>query len=633
LWFDLIYFFGKPVSDHQRYILAKKIARGGMAEIWLAKQSGEDGFQRLCAIKRILPHYAQEKEFIEMFRDEAHIGKRLQHANIVRVEGFEEVDGAFAIIMEFVDGSDLRTVLSTCEKMQSRISVPAAVFIAAEVARGLHYSHTKVDEITQKPLEIVHRDISPQNILLSYEGEVKITDFGIADAESKMTETKPGVVKGKYAYMSPEQIAGKSVDGRTDVFALAVVLWEMLAMRRLFAAENEVDTIQLVKNCKIPETPKQANPEVDNELDDITMRALARDSRKRYNTAEEFEKDLRRYLSQKFPGFTGSDLGAFLKRVMAEKRGESAAEIKKTLTATNLKSATRTGRKRAAMPQPATDSAVKAAVGSEVKTPDEAAPPVSAPVLSIVKSPSMGPGHNSALSRSPINTNYRGPTSQNSPPHSQKKRLPKKPEPSPLPKLAAVAILTLALAAAAFLFDVPQKLLARDPAFVMITSSPQVVKVAINGKAAFAGEFQRAPIKIELPPGKHTLKIYRPGYDAETFEAETESGKVLRKRIKLKAVAPFAPTRIDVTNMGNLSAVYINVDEGFDGGIISAKKNTKPLLKDLAADREHILEVADATKKVKLFGCKFTPRAVTEKEPTYVLIDIVRRKCIERNPL
>jgi len=208
------------MSEGSRYILAKKIARGGMAEIFLGKQVGEDGFQRLVAIKRILPHYSSDQEFSQMFRDEAHICKRLQHANIVRVEGFEEVDGSYALIMEYVDGADLRTLLHAIEQSKKRMPVPMACYITAEAARGLHYAHTKIDEITQQPLGVVHRDVSPQNILVSFEGEIKITDFGIADAESKLTETRPGIVKGKYSYMSPEQISAKQVDARTDIFAL-----------------------------------------------------------------------------------------------------------------------------------------------------------------------------------------------------------------------------------------------------------------------------------------------------------------------------------------------------------------------------------------------------------------------------
>ena len=243
-------FFGKPtdssveqhfpdlwgIMDGPRYILGSKIASGGMAEIHLGKQISKDGFERICAVKRILPHLSSNRDFIEMFRDEAHICKKLQHTNIVRIEGFEHIGGSFAIIMEFVEGSDLRSILSACERSKMRLSVPMVLFVAAEAARGLHYAHTKRDDMSQALLGIVHRDISPQNILISYEGEVKVTDFGIAKAKNKSTETQTGTVKGKYSYMSPEQITAQKVDRRSDIFSLGIVLWEMLAMRKLFQA-------------------------------------------------------------------------------------------------------------------------------------------------------------------------------------------------------------------------------------------------------------------------------------------------------------------------------------------------------------------------------------------------------------
>jgi serine/threonine protein kinase len=215
------------------YILGQVVARGGMAEVYRGLHVGQDGFRRLVAIKRILPHHSQNHEFTEMFKDEAHIGQRLQHANIVKVEGFDIIDGSASIIMEFVDGSDVRALLSAIENKKQtagkRGFLPNALcaYLVAEAARGLHYAHTRKDDITGRALNIVHRDISPQNILISWEGEVKVTDFGIAAAERdfKQTETKAGIVKGKYSYMSPEQISGKKCDAKTDIFALSVVLW------------------------------------------------------------------------------------------------------------------------------------------------------------------------------------------------------------------------------------------------------------------------------------------------------------------------------------------------------------------------------------------------------------------------
>ncbi|MEZ4743521.1 MAG: serine/threonine-protein kinase [Bdellovibrionota bacterium] len=311
------------MPKENRYILVEKLARGGMAEIYLGRLATEDGFKRVCCIKRILPHYSHEKEYIEMFRDEAHICKRLQHANIVRVEGFEEVDGSYAIIMEYVDGADLRKILAACENAGIAIPIPMALYITAEIARGLHYAHTKIDDITRKPLSIVHRDISPQNILVSFEGEAKVTDFGIADAENKSTETKPGIVKGKYSYMSPEQIMAKNVDARTDVFALAIVLWEMIAMERLFLFENDVITIQKVKNCEIKRLPrgvKRPKSEIDDELEAIILSGLQKDLKKRYPDAKAFEGALRKYLSKRYPSFVPTELSVFFKKPVVRRK-------------------------------------------------------------------------------------------------------------------------------------------------------------------------------------------------------------------------------------------------------------------------------------------------------------------------
>ena len=264
-----------------QYVLGKQIARGGMAEIYLGKRVGSDAFQRICAIKRILPHFSKDKEFVKMFQDEAHICKLLQHANIVQVYDFAEVEKSYALIMEFVDGSDLRTLLSACETSKTRLSIPMALHIATSAAKALHYAHTKKDQITREPLGIVHRDVSPQNLLISYEGEVKVTDFGIASAENKITETEPGVVKGKYSYMAPEQINAKPLDGRADTFALAIVL--TLAMKRLFSSQNEVETIRRVQNVEITQKLTDLNPKVDAKLEVIILKALQADRNKGIN--------------------------------------------------------------------------------------------------------------------------------------------------------------------------------------------------------------------------------------------------------------------------------------------------------------------------------------------------------------
>ena len=319
------------MGSDSRYVLYKKVARGGMAEIYLGKQVGQDGFQRVCCIKRILPHHIDQAEYVKMFRDEAHIGKRLQHANIVRVEGFEELKDSYAIIMEFVNGGDLRALLSHCERQNVRLSIPMALFIIAEAARGLHYAHTKIDDLTGKPMGIIHRDISPQNILISFEGEVKVTDFGIADAQNKLTETKPGIVKGKYAYMSPEQITSGNVDARTDIFALTIVLWEMLAMKRLFQGESEFKTIEMVRSVHIDKDLRDLNPRVDRALYKIIQKGLSKKANHRYKDASEFEKSLRNYIHSKYSNFTVNDLSEFVKNILKERSEKMKVEIQKLL--------------------------------------------------------------------------------------------------------------------------------------------------------------------------------------------------------------------------------------------------------------------------------------------------------------
>ncbi len=611
------------MSEDSRYILAKKIARGGMAEIYLGKHVGEDGFQRLCAIKRILPHYAQDKEFIEMFRDEAHICKRLQHANIVRVEGFEEVEGSYAIIMEFVDGSDLRSLLSSCEKAGVRLSVPMAVFVAAEAARGLHYAHTKLDEITQQPLNIVHRDISPQNILLSYEGEIKITDFGIADAGSKITETKPGIVKGKYSYMSPEQISAKQVDARTDVFALAIVLWEMLAMKRLFQGENEVDTINLVRACRIPGKMTDFNPNVDEELEQILLKGLARDIRKRHVTAGDFERELRRHLARKYPTFTAEDLGTFLKSQLAARREESAGDIKKTLTETNQKPSSKaSGRKRSLMD----DGVPMSSKDVVLENPGQGIPLMRKGSSSLNRPQPTGLG-SLATPRSNLSLGSRANSERSPHPPVQFHRNRSKRSPG----LALVVAALLVIGGIWAFLQHGDSLTARKPAQLVITSTPEVVRILVNGKRQFDGGYKKTPVGLNLPPGKHVIMVQRPGYQSETFEFVGNSGETVRKDdIVLEARVSFAPTRITLVNV-DAPQVHLDIGSGFASTVIQKGREPNFSVSDLAFDRTHRLRVRlPATGRQ--FACDFAPKSASWRAPAILTVDVAQGRCILRNP-
>jgi len=283
---------GQDPQRFGKYVLLRRIALGGMAEIFKAKVAGAEGFERDLVIKRILPHFSEDEEFVSMFVDEARITARLQHQNIVQVFDFDAVDDSYYSAMEYIAGKDLKDVLEEADKRGDRLSVAQCVWVAVEVSKGLHYAHTKDDH--GQPLNIVHRDVSPSNVMLSYRGDVKLMDFGIAKAAQRSTKTQAGAVKGKVAYMSPEQARGKPLDGRSDLFALGVMLWEMLTGRRLFLADSDFDTLNNVLKLEA-KPPSSVNRDVPKEVDAIVAKALAKDPGARWPTVEAFGRELTRW--------------------------------------------------------------------------------------------------------------------------------------------------------------------------------------------------------------------------------------------------------------------------------------------------------------------------------------------------
>ena len=309
-----------------KYILLDKIAAGGMAEIYLAKAPGAENVSKFLAIKRILPQYSNNHEFIEMFKEEAKIAIHLAHANVVSIIEFGEQSGLFYLAMQYVDGKNLRQALNRFKKEKKYFSLPQVVHIIKEAAKGLDHAHRCVDGTTGSPLNITHRDISPQNIMLSYDGEVRIIDFGIAKAESKIETTRAGTLKGKFGYMSPEQAEGYEVDFRTDIFSLGIVLWELLAQDRLFVSNNEINTLKKIRECHIPSLRK-LDPNIPQELERITNKALARDRTLRYQSAEELAQDLQVFLNKHYPEFTSRDLSQNLKTIFTDEREESRQKM------------------------------------------------------------------------------------------------------------------------------------------------------------------------------------------------------------------------------------------------------------------------------------------------------------------
>ncbi len=281
-----------PVDNRSfgRFELLIEMGRGGMATLFLARIQGPSNFEKLLAIKKIHDHLMHEKQFVRMFLDEARLAAKIHHPNVATIFDMGKIEKSHYIAMEYVHGQNLTDILKAAARDRAKFPWTHAARIIADTAAGLHSAHELKNQ-EGKTLNVVHRDVSPQNILVSYDGNVKVVDFGIAFAAEKLDVTAAGTLKGKVAYMSPEQTMGDKVDRRTDIFALGIVLWECICVKRLFKEETEGATLLRVRDAVVPK-PRSIRPEIPAELERIVMKALAKDRRHRYNTAEEFGDDL-----------------------------------------------------------------------------------------------------------------------------------------------------------------------------------------------------------------------------------------------------------------------------------------------------------------------------------------------------
>lgn len=273
-----------------RYTLVERLATGGMAEVFKAKILSTHGFEKLLVIKRILPHLAADKTFVSMFIDEAKLTAQLVHPKIVQVTDFGEVNGQFFIALEFVDGFDALALLRASAQRQVRLPIPICMFIALEILDALDYAHNARDA-EGKPMRLVHRDISPSNVFISRRGDIKLGDFGIAHAQERESKTQAGTLKGKYGYMSPEQVVGASLDGRSDIFAVGIVLAEMIMGRRLFTAPNDLDVLLMVRDGRLERLDKYCK-DLPAELDQLVRKSLKRKVSERFQTAADFRDSL-----------------------------------------------------------------------------------------------------------------------------------------------------------------------------------------------------------------------------------------------------------------------------------------------------------------------------------------------------
>lgn len=314
-----------------KYYLLERINVGGMAEVFKAKATGVEGFERMVAVKRILPSIAEDEEFITMFVDEAKIAVQLTHANVAQIFDLGKVGDSYFIALEYVHGKDLRAIFHRARQRGEQVPIPMACFVIMKICEGLDYAHNKRDS-AGRFLNLVHRDVSPQNLLVSYEGECKIIDFGIALAAGKAGRTQAGILKGKFGYMSPEQVQqGFEIDRRSDVFGVGICLYELLTGERLFVAETDFATLEKVRNVDIM-PPSTYNRRIPEDLEQIVLRALARNRDDRHQTAMALHDELQSFMYTSGNFFGRKDLSMYMQRVFAEELSKETARDREYAT-------------------------------------------------------------------------------------------------------------------------------------------------------------------------------------------------------------------------------------------------------------------------------------------------------------
>ncbi|HEV8323349.1 MAG TPA: PEGA domain-containing protein [Myxococcota bacterium] len=485
-----------PLRRLGSYQCLAAIGQGGMAEVFLARHEGKMGFEKLVVLKCIHPHLAKQKYFVDMFLDEARLAARINDPHVVQIYELGEADGVLFIAMEYLAGESLRAVLKGSAQRNRLVDPRLAARIVADAAAGLHAAH-ELRDTAGEPLDVVHRDASPGNIIVLYNGGVKVVDFGVAKARGKVAQTTGGEVKGKFAYMSPEQLLGEEVDRRADVFSLGVVLWEALTVKRLFRAENDGATVKLILEGTAP-PPSAMRADVPPELDRITLRALAKDRQDRYQTAEALRAALEGYLHGTGGPSGPLELAAYMRDLFPER----------VRARTNLLES-------AARPEAGAVAPEDLDLDAELDSQDS-----SSVSIAVEDRATMREIHHALL---------RGQRAQ------RRKRL-----------LITAAV---ALLFAVVLSGVAVKVWRSDtsrPAVVLnapgatkgkarIDVTPADARVSLDGEAVAGAP----PLLLEaLAPGTHELTVTAPGFVAATVTFEAKAGETAAVSAALKALAP-----------------------------------------------------------------------------------------------
>jgi eukaryotic-like serine/threonine-protein kinase len=299
----------KKFQRFGKYLILDHLVDGGMAKICRARFLGEQA-NKMVAVKMVQQQFSNDEAFVRMFQDELNITFGMLHPNIMQVYDYGKTNGQLYTAMEYIHGANLKQYLDRLKEKKVVFPVEISSYIISQVCLGLHYAHTFTDKLTGKPFNIVHRDISPHNIMLTYDGAVKVIDFGIAKANTNSEATQAGTIKGKLSYLAPEYLDGLELDARYDEFAVGITLWEMLCSRKLFQANNDLAVLKQIQQCKII-NPSEINPSVPKELDAIVMKALSKDRAHRYENLDQMNRALVRFLYSTYPEFNASDLKTF----------------------------------------------------------------------------------------------------------------------------------------------------------------------------------------------------------------------------------------------------------------------------------------------------------------------------------
>ena len=531
------------------YYLFERIAVGGMAEVFKAVSYGVEGFERLCAIKRVLPNISEDQEFINMFIDEAKIAVRLAHANIGQVFELGNAEDSYFIAMEFVPGRDTRGIFDRQRNLGRRLDIPMCCHIVKEVCEALEYAHNKRGD-DQEPLGIIHRDVSPQNILVSYDGEVKLIDFGIAKAAGKANKTQAGILKGKFGYMSPEQVRGRPIDQRSDIFALAVVLYELLTLERCFQGESDFSTLEKVREVDYRRATT-LNREIPPELDRILSKGLARDPEERFQSAAEFQDALQKFLYQSGSFYSRKNLSGYMRKTFAaELEGEQTRlsnfrhwaqrHVAEAHRAQSVPLPLVSKRQAGLAGQGPPPLKVPPGIGDEPDTEVYDRPPMPAYVPNAQEAPT-GPHAVETFEEYPPPAHQR----ENRPPlHDEVRRR--------LFTLIAVGILAVAGGIVALIFLRP------TPANLLLHSTPAHVQIFVDGRLLQQDTAPSCPCNVgPLSPGRYRVKVAANGYLPMQRAITVEEGETLRVRFDLKTI----PTRLSLES--NPGGARVHVDGNF----------------------------------------------------------------------